>query len=119
MRMRDHGFHQRFRQATPAVRLQHKYISEIREGCIVGNYSRETDLLRAVVNPETERIRDRTRDHFAWHLFRPIRLRRKKIVDDLEVEPRAVGADEDPIDGTLERRAIVRRAEHASVGCTI
>ena len=92
--MRENDFHQPFRQATAAMLRQHKHVCDPREGGVVGYDTRESDLIVSLVGAKRKRILDRTFDYFARTAARPIGIVREVVVNKLDVEPRAIGADQ-------------------------
>ncbi len=112
MRMRRR-VHQRFRQSAAAVRLDDEHIGEIRERRIVGTHARSRPASRRRRSRSTVSSQSSARRPRAA-LLRPNTNRRKKIVDDVEVESRGIGADEE-FTIALQRRR--RARSRARVGC--
>src|SRR5260370_4366464 len=91
--MRDDHFHQPLRQPATTMFRQDEHVGEPSERRIVRDDARESDLVVAFVDAERERVFDRTFDHVARAASRPIRVVREIVVNQLEVEARAISAD--------------------------
>src|SRR6266496_5997453 len=90
--MRDDHFHQPFRKALPAMRLEHKHVGYPRKRSVVGYDSRESDLLIAFVEAKRNRVFDRPPDCLHGSACGPIG-NVQKTVNDTDVQPRLVGTD--------------------------
>src|SRR4051794_8044143 len=89
--MLQHGGDQAFAQTVAAVPGLDVDIGQPRERRPVGNGAGEADLLRAVaVDPEADRVLDRTLHHVARHARRPVRLGREEAMHAVQVEARLV-----------------------------
>lgn len=103
------GFQQPLAQSAPAMRFQHEHIAKISNGCKVGDNPRKPDLpgyptspsfwgnwrffARIIINPEAQRMLNRSRDEVSANPLRPVAVR-KKSVDHFQIKQRLVGADQ-------------------------
>ena len=85
--------HQPRRQALAAVLGQDEDIGDPGERGVVGHRTGEAGLGPVGrVEPEAERVRERTLDDIARHPRRPVGLAQEPV-DDVEVEPLAIRGD--------------------------
>jgi len=96
LRVRGHHLHQPAAQATAAPWLEHVHVAHVGDRGEVGDDAREAHLPRALVDAEAERVAQRALEHVARDAVRPVRVR-EVVVDAVDVEPRRIGADREPV----------------------
>src|SRR3954452_1111614 len=85
--MLQHGGDEAFAQTVAAVLRLDVDIAQPRERRPVGHGAGEADLLPAVaVDPEADRVLDRSFHHVARHARRPVRLGREEAMNAVQVE---------------------------------
>src|SRR5258706_15574770 len=72
---------------------QYKHVGYPGERRIVCDHTRESDLIISLIDAERQRVFDRTLDHFQAPPGRPVGVMRQKLVNQIEIQPRAVRAD--------------------------
>src|ERR1700756_4953084 len=93
-RIFHYAFHQPFPQALAAVFVQHKYVADVGIGGVVGDHTSKTDLLSLVIKSEAQRVLNGTCNDVLGNAFSPIAFR-KKGVDRIQVQPAAIGTDDE------------------------
>ncbi len=89
-----YALHQPFCDASAAMRLEHEHITDVGVSGEIRNYPRKADLLMLFVHSEAQRVLYRPRHNFPGYALRPIAFG-QKFVDDIQVQPLAISADEE------------------------
>lgn len=87
-------FHQPLPDPLLAMRLEHEHITDVGVSGEIRNYPRKADLLMLFVHSEAQRVLYRPRHNFPGYALRPIAFG-QKFVDDIQVQPLAISADEE------------------------
>src|ERR1043165_6440281 len=74
------------------MRGQDKNICYPGEGRVISDDAREANLFVTVVNTERQRILDRSLNDFTRAARRPVRFTAEIVMNQIEIETRAVGA---------------------------
>src|ERR1700676_1517420 len=91
-RMLHDTLHQPFSQAAAAERFEHEHVSDVSVGRVVGDYSRESDLLALGIQSEAQRVLDGTSDHVTRDSLGPITLN-QEFMDYGHVNQSTIGAN--------------------------
>ena len=72
---------------------QHEHIRNPRERGVIRHDARESNLLIVSVNTKRKRVIDRARDNFAGATLAPVRMITDEVVNQIDIEARAICAD--------------------------
>src|ERR1700686_888145 len=92
--MPNDALHQPLAQSAPAMRLQHKHISHIRDRCKITDHTGKASLKTfPVINSETERALYRPHHNLSRDSFGPIAIG-EETVDHIQIQAFAAGTDQ-------------------------
>src|SRR5437879_5267524 len=82
-RMPHDALHEPLTQPAPAIRLQHKHVAKISEGCEIADDARKSDLpgfsVGLIINAEAQRMLDRPGHNVAWNVLSPVAIRQEPV----------------------------------------
>jgi hypothetical protein len=84
----------------PSPRID-EHVGQIRKRCAIGNHTSEAHLTGSApldmcgIGAKAQRVGDGAHERDAWDVLRPMRLRRERVMDEADVEPRRIGRDVD------------------------
>src|SRR5437868_2762973 len=91
--MRDDYLRQPFRQIMSPMFAQDEHVGNPGKRGVVSNDAREPNLMFAFVNSKRQRVFDRARDDFAGTAGGPVGFVAEVVMNQIQVEPRAISAD--------------------------
>jgi hypothetical protein len=87
------ALHHPLAKPVSAVRLEHEHIAKISNRREIADNTSKADLLsRFMINPEAQRMLDRSGDNVSRNSFRPIAIR-QEFIDYIYVDTCGIGAD--------------------------
>src|SRR5262245_1665538 len=94
LRMRRNHVDEPNTKSTASILIDYEDIRKPGKCCEISNYSRKSDLLINIKDPKVERIFNRALHDGVTTSFGPVRSIREKVVNEGEIETRAIGGDE-------------------------